>query len=82
MISRGLRGWNSLVEIVVHFEGLSPSKFLYQSCFSKRIDLVSNVLYAIEIFVDVGESTSQSDKLSCLHLQKYVCGCNWATLTS
>ena len=42
-----LRVWSPLVKIVVHFGGLNPPKFLYQSCFSQRIDLASNVLYGI-----------------------------------
>ena len=48
VISRGAQvGRAPFVNIVVHFEGLSPPKFLHQSCFLKRIDLASNVLYGI-----------------------------------
>ena len=40
-------GADPLVKIVVHFRGLAPPKALYQFCFSKCIDLASNVLYDI-----------------------------------
>ena len=48
MIFRGVQGGRApFVKIVVHFRGLSPLKFSYQSCFLKRIDLASNVFYGI-----------------------------------
>ena len=36
-----------LVKIIAHVGGLSPPRFLYQSCLSTHIDLASNVLYGI-----------------------------------
>ena len=45
VISRGLRGRSPLVKIVAHLGGPAPPKLFYQSCFSKRIDLASTVLY-------------------------------------
>jgi len=47
VISRGAQGGGApLVKIVVHIGGSAP-KYWYKSCFSKRIDLASNVLYGI-----------------------------------
>ena len=48
MISRGLRGRAPHVKIFVHFGGSAP-QILYQSYFSKHIDLTSNGLYGIAI---------------------------------
>ena len=48
LISRmGFRGAEPLLVKLLFILGGSAPKFLYQSCFSKRIDLASNVLYGI-----------------------------------
>ena len=44
VISRGLKGWNPLVEISAHFGGLSPPKIMHWLGFSEFIGLASKVL--------------------------------------
>ena len=43
--SRGLRQQSPPCENCSSFWGIQPPKLLYQSCFSKRNDLASNVLH-------------------------------------